>query len=58
MAFIKLGAIAAFFYAIFSGKLTWILWSIILWEVGGGFKGSAVLWISDFGNDKHGSGSK
>lgn len=55
MASIKLIAIGMFMYALLFSNYMFILWAVILWEVGGGFKGTTALWISDFGKDKHDS---
>ena len=53
MASIKIIAILIFMYALLFQDYMYIIWATILWEVGGGFKGSTILWISDFGKGDH-----
>lgn len=53
MASIKLLAIIIFWAALLSGHYIHIIWSAILWEIGGGFNSSTVLWMSEFGKDDH-----
>lgn len=55
MALIKLLAICVLFYAIISGKYYHVLWAMILWEIGGGFKMTTISWFSDFGKGDHDS---
>lgn len=55
MASIKIIAVLMFMYAILFQDYMFIIWAVIVWEIGGGFKGTTALWISDFGKDKQDS---
>lgn len=55
MASLKIIAICMFMYALLFSEYMFIIWAVIVWEISGGFAGSTVLWLSDFGKDNHDS---
>lgn len=55
MASVKIIAVLVFLYALLSQRYMFIIWAVVLWEIGGGFKGLTALWFSDFGKGNHDS---
>jgi hypothetical protein len=47
---IRLIALIIFWYAVFKDEYYLFALSWIFWEIGGGFKASAVMWFSEIGN--------
>lgn len=50
--FAKIIAALIVLYSIKTGNYVNILWAVVLWEVGSGFKMTSVFWLSNIGRDK------